>query len=302
MVAPARSSSTANAGVTTRASCPLCGGAVHPIASRCKHCRQDILEHRSRQSQGLAPLPPLTSPFAGVAGAGAVEMPAVAALVERERRRGWLRSWAFWVILLALGAMLASLVLLLWPQFDQGRRRSAPPANDRMNTDSLPERGAPSADPWNAPRAPGSSPAEPDEPAAQVVPPPAEPPRDPALPPMLEEEEEDPLFDPADPADALGGDPAAGGPSSPTSSQPSAVYSAFLTDLVGSLCTRARQCRTPEPGVCTASPPTLPSRGWRCYTPSAAITCLRAVRQLPCDAVVFTSVLRVAACYHILMC
>lgn len=239
-------------------------------------------------------LAPLTSPFGGVPGAGVVEMPAVAALVERERRRGWVRSWAFWVILLALGAMLASLALLLWPQFDKGRRRNAPPVNDRMNTDSLPERGGPTDDPWTAPRGSGAQPAEPDEPAAQVAPPDV---LDPA--PMLEED--DAALEPADP---LGSDPYAGGPTSPTSptSGPADVYAAFLADLVGSLCTRARQCNTQVPGVCSTPLPTLPSRGWRCYTPTSAATCLRAIRQLPCDAVAFTSVLRVSACYRILMC
>lgn len=314
MVAPARSSSTANAGASARSSCPLCGGAVHPIASRCKHCRQDILEHRHRQGQGLAPLPPLTSPFAGVPGAGAVEMPAVAALVERERRRGWMRSWAFWVILLALGAMLASLVLLLWPQFDQGRRRSAPPANDRMNTDALPERGGSAADPWTAPRAPAATPTEPDEPAAHVTPP--APSKEPSMDPSTDDaagdddlagEPELPMLEEDDaasaPDDPLRINPYAGGTAAPPSpGQPADLYASFLSELVGNLCARARQCNTTAPGVCTAALPSLPSRGWRCYTPTVAASCLRAVRQLPCDAVVFTSVLRVSACYRILMC
>lgn len=282
---------------------------MHPIASRCKHCRQDILEHRNRQGQGLAPLPPLTSPFAGVPGAGLVAMPAVAALAERERRRGWLRSWAFWVILLALGAMLASLVLLLWPQFDKGRRRSAPPVNDRMNTDALPERGGPADDPWTGPRTPSATPAEPDEPAAQLAPPApstdaagADGDTDDDLAgeselPTLEEEDED-----SEPAGALG-NPYAGRMAAPSAAgQPADLYAGFLSELVGSLCARARQCNTTAPGVCTAALPSLPSRGWRCYTPTVAATCLRSVRQLPCGAVAFTSVLRVSACYRILMC
>lgn len=277
---------------------------MHPIASRCKHCRQDILEHRSRQGQGLSPLPPLTSPFAGVPGAGMVAMPAVAALAERERRRGWLRSWAFWVILVALGAMLASLVLLLWPQFDKGRRGSAPPANDRMNTDALPERGGSTDDPWTGPKAPApAAPAEPDEPAAQLDPPaPAGGDDDdlasePELPTLEEEEEA------SEPVGTLRNNPYAGRMANPPAAgQPADLYASFLSELVGSLCARARQCNTAAPGVCTAALPSLPSRGWRCYTPTVAASCLRAVRQLPCDAVVFTSVLRVSACYRILMC
>lgn len=287
---------------------------MHPIASRCKHCRQDILEHRGRVGQGLAPLPPLTSPFAGVPGAGLVEMPAVAALAERERRRGWLRSWAFWVILLALGAMLASLVLLLWPQFDRGRRRGTPPANDRMNTDALPERGGSADDPWTTPRAPGATPAEPDEPAARVTPP--APPDaggdsagEPATPPIADDGDLAPEPDepadpagPADPDDPIYGNPYAGGISPPPVGKPADLYAGFLSELVGSLCARARQCNTTPPGVCSVALPSLPSRGWRCYTPTVAATCLRAVRQFPCDEVEFTSVLRVAACYRILMC
>ncbi|HRC59196.1 MAG TPA: hypothetical protein PKU97_24905, partial [Kofleriaceae bacterium] len=45
----ARSSgSSANPAPELRMPCPFCGGLVHPIAGRCKHCKQDLAEHRAR--------------------------------------------------------------------------------------------------------------------------------------------------------------------------------------------------------------------------------------------------------------
>jgi hypothetical protein len=40
--------------------CPLCGGDVHAVAGRCKHCKQDLVELRARQA--LAAAPPAARP------------------------------------------------------------------------------------------------------------------------------------------------------------------------------------------------------------------------------------------------
>jgi hypothetical protein len=42
-----------------RVPCPLCGGAIHPIAGRCKHCKADLSTYRSTRPAASAPLPSL---------------------------------------------------------------------------------------------------------------------------------------------------------------------------------------------------------------------------------------------------
>lgn len=40
--------------------CPLCGGLIHPIAGRCKHCKGDLRTTRSTRPAAAATLPSLT--------------------------------------------------------------------------------------------------------------------------------------------------------------------------------------------------------------------------------------------------
>ncbi len=47
-----------------RVPCPLCGGLIHPIAGRCKHCKADVGTHREARPPASAALPPL-APRAG---------------------------------------------------------------------------------------------------------------------------------------------------------------------------------------------------------------------------------------------
>src|SRR5258706_3388072 len=49
------------AGVESRMACPLCGGAIHPIAGRCKHCKEDLSAMRSGRPAAAAPLPALNT-------------------------------------------------------------------------------------------------------------------------------------------------------------------------------------------------------------------------------------------------
>ncbi len=42
-----------------RIPCPLCGGLIHPIAGRCKHCKNDLSALRSARPAAMAQLPAL---------------------------------------------------------------------------------------------------------------------------------------------------------------------------------------------------------------------------------------------------
>src|SRR5438045_2510286 len=42
-----------------RVPCPLCGGLIHPIAGKCKHCKADLTAYRSAPPAASAPLPAL---------------------------------------------------------------------------------------------------------------------------------------------------------------------------------------------------------------------------------------------------
>src|SRR5215207_126382 len=42
-----------------RVPCPLCGGLIHPVAGRCKHCKEDLTQFRAGRPQAAAALPAL---------------------------------------------------------------------------------------------------------------------------------------------------------------------------------------------------------------------------------------------------
>src|SRR4051812_22403618 len=150
-----------------RVPCPLCGGLIHPIAGKCKHCKADLTTYHAVRPAANAPLPALhpvasgnghanghvTAPTAYAPAAHAVPMPVVAAhdasqpvlpprptvrgQTAEPRASGW-RSWPVLVIILATLAIVAAVVLMVWP----GDRRDPndkhmlgpPPAPDRMQT------------------------------------------------------------------------------------------------------------------------------------------------------------------------
>lgn len=55
----------------------MCGGLVHPIAGRCKHCKADLASARTVRAPAVAVLPPLANPAVGAVGAK--ELPQIAA-------------------------------------------------------------------------------------------------------------------------------------------------------------------------------------------------------------------------------
>jgi hypothetical protein len=53
-----------------RVPCPLCGGLIHPIAGRCKHCKGDLRALRSARPAAVATLPALAQPTTAPYGNG----------------------------------------------------------------------------------------------------------------------------------------------------------------------------------------------------------------------------------------
>ena len=53
-----------------RVPCPLCGGLIHPIAGRCKHCKAELAALRLARPAATAALPPLAAPPLHPAPAG----------------------------------------------------------------------------------------------------------------------------------------------------------------------------------------------------------------------------------------
>lgn len=176
-----------------RVPCPLCGGAIHPVAGRCKHCKQDLLAHRGGASGASSALPRLAA-GTGPMGQGSLSPSAVTIglpaypveAAQRQARRGWLSNWPLIVITLAVVAMIVALVLLVLPQHDGGARGGKRlPGSDNMETDVLPRSGKSGAiDPWapspraNSGRNPGADPGANSGPSSQASPPPAPVPPD----------------------------------------------------------------------------------------------------------------------------
>jgi hypothetical protein len=176
-----------------RVPCPLCGGLIHPIAGKCKHCKAELAAYRAVRPAANAPLPPLhhAVPTAGnglpasapIAHAVAMPLAAQTVLPPRPAPRAhtasprpvW-RSWPVVVIVLAMMAIVAAVVLMVWPTarpHDGKHVLQPPPAPERMDTQTPPvePRAAPHA---SAPRDP--APTQPDPAPTQPADPrPADP-------------------------------------------------------------------------------------------------------------------------------
>jgi hypothetical protein len=164
-----------------RVPCPLCGGLVHPLAGKCKHCKAELAEARGARPQAAAALPalsaggprradgtPVPTPVKAIAAAAAAQpiLPprTTTRLPATAPKSSLLRNWPVVVIILAGLAIAAAVVIMIWPASQHAKadtRLPPPPAPDRMSTDPLAPQGsltppAPPDDPWAqpAPRAP----------------------------------------------------------------------------------------------------------------------------------------------------
>ncbi|MCL4222849.1 MAG: hypothetical protein KJZ91_00080 [Myxococcales bacterium] len=182
--------------VEPRTSCPACGGPVHPIAGRCKHCKADLTRLRTAGPGGAA-RPRLVALGGGAAPAPVTPgAPAAAAAASTPRgappvhepgapdvahadapRASWSSRWPLLVAAVAVVAILISVGILVLggdePRRD-GARRFDGPAPERTPTDPMTPRVAP-VPPGGAPHAGGGGPAPavPDDPGGdQIAPPP----------------------------------------------------------------------------------------------------------------------------------
>jgi hypothetical protein len=163
--------------------CPLCGGLVHPIAGRCKHCKADLSAYRAARPAASAPLPALHPTPSGAPGptAHAVAMPPAAQAVlpsrpprastPRAAGSAW-RSWPAVVIVVAMMAIVAAVVLMVWPtgRGAPGKHTlQPPPAPERMDTQTppiTPKINAPAPGPSGGPHASAPAAPAPDSPDA----------------------------------------------------------------------------------------------------------------------------------------
>lgn len=189
MAVPARTGAS-----DARVPCPLCGGLIHPIAGRCKHCKADLTAYRAARPAASAPLPALqrapadsrhaSGPAASAASAVPAGTAAGHAVIAHAGSHPVLpprpqdsypaptpvtstwRSWPVLVILVATAAILVAVVLMVWPaqRADPAgpagkRARTPPPAPERMDTQSQPV--APKLVPKLAPPSPAPPQAAP---------------------------------------------------------------------------------------------------------------------------------------------
>ena len=160
-----------------RIPCPVCGALIHPIAGRCKHCKEDLRGVRTARPAAVIALPRLAAtpaappaPYARLAEpapyveSGAITVPrphgpgheARAILPPRvpvadsEGGRSVLRNWPIVVIVLAVVAIIGAVAVMIWPQGKAsgggttGAHTLEPPAPlDRMDTNPLPSPSAP---------------------------------------------------------------------------------------------------------------------------------------------------------------
>ncbi|MBK9031493.1 MAG: hypothetical protein IPL61_09185 [Myxococcales bacterium] len=265
-----------------RVSCPACGGAIHPIAGRCKHCKADLVAARggataaigsviqlgalapapSGPAPGLPSGPPTAapSPASGLPAVATAAPPPVmiAQPLVAPRRASWRRRWPLLVAALAAVAIVVSVAVLVFGGEDPKarRRRALGPAPDRMQTDQLP------TDPW---KGSGRAP-DPDQlqPVPQAPPPDIDPGGGAPQPPRVPTP------------------PAAGGGSITSADE-------FVTRAVDVGCQRLATCwgGPSASGICeelkqlTASGLAM-STGCPQFDPASASQCVNQLASLPC--------------------
>jgi hypothetical protein len=308
-----------------RVPCPLCGGLIHPIAGKCKHCKADLTAYRAARPAASAPLPALhpaaaaaaafpaastgatssTAPTlpvapaapAALAGPGAPAsgpvghaLPLAAQTVLPPRPTGraftaqpagstW-RSWPVIVIAVAMVAIVAAVVLMLWPG-PYGRDGKPallpppPPAPARMDTQTPPATPKLDTRPHAAAPAAPTTPVDPlDGPHAA---PPAAPGADPPADPSAQADPSD------DDQDADASDPLL--PSGPRAGQGLSSFAGSLgLAMTARLCRKLAQCGSRDDtlkNVCEAiaNVPSDPPAGC-----PAAERCLRHIDALGCTS------------------
>lgn len=324
--------------MNARIPCPLCGGLLHPVAGRCKHCKQDVTTHRVR-GNGPAGMLPQLAPFVGQPGAAAVALGPSAYPLEQSpqaRRAAWLRNWPLLVILLAVLGMIVALVLLVLPQSDSSvrRRGGTPLHNDRMETDKLPGsgRGNGTVDPWQSTTPKGSGPSS----RAPSPPPPSGSGVDPGDPtasdPFAGGAADPTLVDPDDSQGGVAGGVLGGGGADdvvvpdlidpfdddpdPTAIDPSDPLAGTLRSLPPTrnnilalmafhLCQRAATCGSDPVNqrICERMMTSLSTRPSACFHPVKARMCLRRIDALPCSSLPTASRLQsIPVCEELMTC
>lgn len=265
--------------------CPLCGGLIHPIASRCKHCRASIGDHAARQRSGAAGLRALPALIATPTSLGLPSSTAAVALpiasspsvnldgqasanafdVAHANDRPWWKRWPMIVVAVATVVIVVAVIMMVLPQ-DQRRGRNvvAPPAPSNMDTNPMPETppALPSApsDPWSGNGRAVPAPIDPSAPAP--IAPSATTPFDPSAPMPI---------DPATP-----GNPA---------------RNRFVSQLTTAVCKQITDCTNIDPAMsgvlCDAMVSLLNQASpWSTcsFNVGKAATCLERVQTLSCDA------------------
>lgn len=149
-----------------RVPCPLCGGLIHPVAGRCKHCKQDLTAHRAGKPAASTALPALIAAAAVPEPSRPVlpPRPTGTSIAAQQPKRSLLHNWPLLVILLAGTAIVGAVVIMVWPQHhgEPSHTLKPPPAPERMDTDPSPTAPSMGADPWKqgnaAPVVPRSTP------------------------------------------------------------------------------------------------------------------------------------------------
>lgn len=252
-----------------RVPCPLCGGLIHPVAGKCKHCKADLTIYHAARPAANAPLPAL-HPTAGTNGhangranAHAAHAPARAVptpvaptydasqpvLPPRptgqsypaEPKASRLRSWPVLVIILATVAIVVAVVLMVWPSgrrdLDGKHTIAPPPAPERMQTapemkpPQMPNpKVLPAPPPAGTPQAPWTG---------QIDPPPPDPNGSPLATDL--DDDDDPGFkDPfASPHGSQPGHPQRNG------------HDAMMLALMKHVCQKVLQCSAADPRATT---------------------------------------------------
>ena len=193
----------------TRVPCPVCGGAIHPIAGRCKHCKTDLVAMRgggdlsppialpALGGAAVAAAPPLlmmpaapeASPFAPAPMAAlpipaqavaAPPMPGPMPRASGQHASTWSRRWPILVVGIAAVAIVVSIVLLVLPDKTASaarKRRGAPPPAPELDMNREPA----TPDPWGS--APSITPPGPGQGTQPGTPPGGTGQIDPPVPP-----------------------------------------------------------------------------------------------------------------------